>query len=396
MTERRRRALAPVPAVAEAVGVAPAARYRIAMLAPPWLPVPPPEYGGIESVVALLCDGLVDRGHQVTLFAAPGSDSSATVCDVLPDCYPDRIERSLHEADHVARVFDAVDREARRGRPFDLIHDHCGFTAFAMADRIELPLVHTLHGPFTAEITDFYRQHAGKAQAVAISEDQQAAAPPELRIAAVIPNPIDVAAWPFQPAKKDYLLWIGRMNEAKGPHRAIAAARAAGVPLIMAGPVQSGQETFFREAVAPHIDDDSVRYVGEVGGEVKRRLFADARGLLMPIRWAEPFGMVMIEAMSCGTPVVAFAEGAAPEIVRDGITGYLVADETEMATAILSLDRIDAAACRNEVLNRFDVPQIAAAYESAYAAVIADFTSSTNSVSARGRPVTTDLNDAVS
>jgi glycosyltransferase involved in cell wall biosynthesis len=348
------------------------ARYRIAMLAPPWLPVPPPGYGGIEAVVALLCEGLVHRGHDVTLFAAPGSHSSATVRTVLPDCYPDRIERALHEVDHVARVFDAVDQAARGDRPFDIIHDHCGFTAFAMADRIATPLLHTLHGPFTAETSDFYRHHAAKAPAIAISSSQRDTAPPELQIAAVIPNPTDVRDWPYQKTKQDYLLWIGRMAETKGPHRAIAAARAAGVPLVLAGPVQPGQETFFREAVAPHLDGSSVTYVGEVGGDTKRQLFANARGLLMPISWPEPFGMVMIEALSCGTPVIAFAEGAAPEIVHDGVSGYLVADEAEMTAAITQLNRIDPAACRAQALTRFDIHQVAAAYEAAYHHVLTD------------------------
>lgn len=350
----------------------PGVQYRIAMLAPPWLPVPPPGYGGVEAVLALLCDGLVARGHDVTLFAAPGSRSTATVRTVLPQCYPGRIERALHEADHVARVFDAVDEAARDHQPFDIIHDHCGFTAFAIADRIATPLLHTLHGPFTTETSDFYRQHAAKAPVVAISASQRSAAPPGLRVAAVIPNPTDVRAWPYQPVKKDYLLWIGRMVEAKGPHRAITAARAAGVPLVLAGPIQPGQETFFRDAVAPHLDGGDVSYVGEVGGDTKRQLFANARAVLMPIHWAEPFGMAMIEAMSCGTPVIAFAEGAAPEIVDDGVTGYLVADETEMGAAIAKLDQIDPAACRAHAGNRFDTHQVAAAYEAAYRHVLTD------------------------
>lgn len=360
---------AELPAAARANGVA---RYRIAMLAPPWLPVPPPGYGGVEAVVALLCDGLVYRGHDVTLFAAPGSHSSATVHTVLPHCYPDRIERALHEVDHVARVFDAVDLAARGPSPFDIIHDHCGFTAFAMADRIATPLLHTLHGPFTAETSDFYRHHSANAPTVAISNSQRGAAPPELQIAAVIPNPTDVRDWPDRKTKKEYLLWIGRMAETKGPHRAIMAARAAGVPLVLAGPVQPGQETFFQEAVAPYIDGSSVTYVGEVGGDPKRQLFADARGLLMPISWAEPFGMVMIEALSCGTPVIAFAQGAAPEIVHDGVSGYLVADEAEMTAAIGQLNRIDPAACRAQALARFDIHQVAAAYEAAYHHVLTD------------------------
>jgi glycosyltransferase involved in cell wall biosynthesis len=347
-------------------------RLRVAMLAPPWLPVPPPGYGGIESVVALLCEGLVKRGHDLTLFAAPGSHSSATVCAVLPACYPDRIERALHEADHVARVFDLVDAAARAGHPFDVIHDHCGFTAFAMADRIATPLLHTLHGPFTPDTTDFYQHHAAKAPAVAISASQRAQAPPDLDIIAVIPNPTDVRLWPYREIKHDYVLWVGRMCEEKGPHRAIAAAHTAGVPLILAGPIQSGQEAFFRDNIAPHVDGKRVSYVGEIGGESKLNLFADARGLLMPILWSEPFGMVMVEALSAGTPVIAFANGAAPEIVEDGTSGYLVADEADMAIKIGLLDKIDPAACR-ERATRFDIQHVAREYETAYYTTIGNY-----------------------
>ena len=228
---------------------------RVAMLAPPWIPVPPPGYGGIEYVVQLLCDGLVERGVQVTLFAAPGSKSRAEVRPVLPRTYPERIERALHEADHVARVFDAVEDARRQGQPFDIIHDHCGFTAFAMADRISTPVVHTLHGPFDADTVEFYRHHAAKAAAVAISRSQAAAAPCELRIAAVVPNPTDVDACRFSADKDDYVLWVGRMVPEKGAHRAIAAAKAAGVPVVLAGPVQPGQEEYFQAEVEPHLDE---------------------------------------------------------------------------------------------------------------------------------------------
>ena len=343
---------------------------RVAMLAPPWIPVPPPGYGGIESVVALLCDGLTTLGVEVTLFAAPGSRSRAVVRPVLPRCYPDRIERSLHEVDHVARVFDAVDDARRAGVPFDVIHDHCGFTGFAMADRIGTPVLHTLHGPFDDDTSEFYRRHASKAAAVAISGSQAAAAPRELRVVAVIPNPTDVQGWPFSIDKQDYVLWVGRIVPEKGPHRAIAAARAAGVRLVLAGPVQAGHESFFREAVAPHLDDERVRYVGEVGGATKQRLFMAARALLMPIRWPEPFGMVMVEAMSAGTPVIAFEEGAAPEVVEHGRTGYLVGDEDEMAAAIGRVDELDPRVCRDRAARRFGKTRVAAQYQAAYHAVI--------------------------
>jgi glycosyltransferase involved in cell wall biosynthesis len=341
---------------------------RIAMLAPPWISVPPPGYGGVESVVSVLTEALVRRGNDVTLFCAPGSESSARVATLLDEPHPDEIERSIYEVDHVAQAFAAIDR-AQGGR-FDVVHDHCGFTALGMADRLATPLVHTLHGQFTTATAAFYARHARKATLVAISRAQRATAPVSLRGVAVIANPIDVQRWPMQERKQDYLLWIGRMAEEKGPHRAIAAARAAGVPLVLAGVIQPGQQAFFDREVAPHIDGDRVRFLGEVGGSHKQSVFASARALLMPISWEEPFGMVMIEALACGTPVIAFPAGAASDRVIDGRTGFLVEDEAEMAVAVGRLSSIAARDCRAWVSAHCDVDVVADAYEATYRAAV--------------------------
>jgi glycosyltransferase involved in cell wall biosynthesis len=340
---------------------------RVAMLAPPWIPVPPPGYGGIEAVVGELVHGLVDRGHDVTLFAAPGSHvPGADVVSLLDAPQPDVIGDAFIEVDHVARAFALVDAAAAEGRPFDVVHDHCGCVAFAMADRLATPLLHTLHGPFTEMTSAFYGAHVHKAWVAALSRWQLSQAPAGLRCVGTIPNPIAVEAWPFEAAKGEYLLWMGRMVEYKGAHRAIAAARRAGRPLVLAGPVQPGQEEYFARHVEPHVDGTAVRYVGEVGGADKRRLYAEAAALLMPIRWAEPFGMVMIEAMACGTPVIAFPEGAAREVLGDGGCGFLVDDEEEMAAAVARLGEIDPAACRAHVKRAYDVRVVARAYEEAY------------------------------
>ncbi len=345
---------------------------RIAMLAPPWIPVPPPGYGGIEAVVHLLTRELVARGHEVTLFAAPGSQSRAEVRALLDRPHPDEIERALHEADHVARSFEAIDAAEADGRPYDVVHDHCGFTAFAMADRLSTPLVHTLHGPFTADTSAFYGHHAPKAQVVAISNAQLEAGPPELRVAGVVPNPIDAQDWPLVVEKEPYLLWVGRMTAEKGPHRAIEAARRAGMRLVLAGPIQPGQESFFEREVAPHLDGERIEFVGEIAGERKRQLFSRARALLMPIRWPEPFGMVMVEAMVCGTPVLAFPEGAARELVLPSETGFLVDDEQAMADACSELDAVDPWRCRESTVRRFDVRSVARAYERVYRRVMVE------------------------
>jgi glycosyltransferase involved in cell wall biosynthesis len=343
---------------------------RIAMLAPPWIAVPPAGYGGVESVVSALTEALVALGHDVTLFCAPGSASAARVETLLDAAHPDEIERALYEADHVARAFAAI--EPRGGFPaFDVVHDHCGFTALALADRLDTPFVHTLHGPFDPGTSAFYAGHGHKAALVAISTAQVASAPPGVVCHAVIRNPVDVAAWPLREVKDDYLLWVGRINAEKGPHRAIAAARAAGVPLVLAGVIQPGQEAFFAREIAPHVDGDHVRFVGEIGGATKRELFAGARGLLMPIRWEEPFGMVMIEALACGTPVIAFDEGAAPEVVVEGVTGFVVGDEAEMAAAVHRLPALSPRECRAWVVEHCDAAVVAAAYAEVYASVAA-------------------------
>jgi glycosyltransferase involved in cell wall biosynthesis len=338
---------------------------RIAMLAPPWIPVPPPAYGGIEEVVRLLSEGLTARGHAVTLFAPPGSRSSADVAVVLEDSYPNDIQKAQFEADHVARAFAAVDAAAHEGRPYDVLHDHTGHTALAMADRIGVPVVHTLHGPFTEQASRFYARHGRKACIVAISKAQLDDAPAEMGGGQVVPNPIEVGEWPFRGDKEDYVLWIGRMSPDKGPNRAIAAARRADVHLKLAGPVQPGQEAFFAEEVEPHIDG-GIEYVGEADGDAKRALYQGARALLMPIRWPEPFGLVMVEALASGTPVIAFPEGSAPEVVEDGRTGFIVDDEPAMAAAIERLADIDPAECRRSCEQRFSVEAVVRGYERVY------------------------------
>ncbi len=348
-------------------------RLRVAVIAPPWIAVPPPGYGGIEAVIELLCDGLVDRGHDVTLFAAPGSRSSAAVEELLDDVYPEMIGSAMHESDHVASAWDRIEQSAARGRPFDIVHDHSGYTALAFADRLAIPFVHTMHGILADEMARFYRRHGHRAHLIAISRSQAASAPPGVRISGVVSNPIAVGRWPFRAQKDDYLLWIGRMDPIKGAHRAIDAARIAGWPLVLAGVIQPGQETYFAREVEPHIDGERVRYIGEVTGSAKQELFAAAAALLMPISWREPFGMVMVEALAAGTPVIAFPQGAASEIVVNGRNGYLVSDEREMAASVARLGAIDPAQCRADVAARFDVTIAAAGYERAYLTAIDAF-----------------------
>ncbi len=339
------------------------------MLAPPWIPIPAPAYGGIEEVVRLLCEELVHRGHDVTLFAPPGSESPAEVESPLPRTHPDEIGSAQHEADHVARAFSAISEATVTGKPYDVVHDHTGFMALAMADHIDTPFVHTVHGPFEDDVSSFYAAHGRKATIVTLSKSQRSQAPEAMGPCEVVPNPLRVDEWPFRSEKEPWALWIGRMSPVKGPHRAIAAAREARMPLVIAGPVQPGQREFFEREVEPHVDGRAVRYVDEVGGQAKRDLFAGAAALLMPIRWPEPFGMVMVEAMACGTPVIAFPEGSVPEVVCDGTSGFIVDDEHAMAHAVGRLGELDPARVQ-WVEEQFDTDVVTRAYEGAYRQVI--------------------------
>jgi glycosyltransferase involved in cell wall biosynthesis len=340
------------------------------MLAPPWIPIPPPGYGGIEYVVALLCDALVDRGHDIELFCAPGSSSKAKVRPLLDRPHPEDIGGSLFESDHVARALAAFDAAAEAGEPFDLIHDHCGFTPLAMADRQPLPLVHTLHGPFDENTTPFYDFHGSKGSLVAISRSQASMAPEGASVVGVAFNPIDVESWPVGQDKEDYLLWVGRFFPEKGPQRAITVAKESGRRLVLAGTVQPKGERFFANEIQPHIDGEQIQFVGEVGGARKQHLFAKAFAFLMPIRWPEPFGMVMVEALAAGTPVLAFRQGAAPEIVEHGVSGFLVEDEHEMAAMVEKCAGIDPQDCRRSA-ERFLPDRVAARYEQMYSKALA-------------------------
>jgi glycosyltransferase involved in cell wall biosynthesis len=233
-------------------------------------------------------------------------------------------------------------------------------------------MVHTVHGPFDQDTTPYYARHGKNGHVVCISRAQASMAPEAARVRSVVYNPIDVDSWPVGYVKDDYLLFVARMVEEKGPHRAIRVAQEVGRPLVLAGPVQPGHERFFDNEVQPHIDGQQIRYVGEIGGVRKQQLFADAFAFLMPIRWPEPFGLVMVESLAAGTPVLAFAHGAAPEIVEHGVNGFLVKDEHEMAATVERCAEIDPTRCRQTAAERFAPDQVAAGYEKVYRQAMAD------------------------
>ena len=337
---------------------------RIAEIAPPWFTVPPLGYGGIEQVVSNLTEGLVEEGHDVTLFASPGSSTRARLVSPLsslPD--PARLGDAWLETIHAvfAHTFD---------EPFDVVHDHSGLVGLAMAaTKCGSPVVHTLHGPWTGPARQLYGQLDQRVHLVAIS-DAQRNHNNAVRYAGSVHNGIDLSRYRFRAEKDDYLVFLGRANREKGPAQAINVAKQCGLPLKMVVKRNEPAEiAFWDSQVAPLLTAD-VEVYGEVSHEVKVDLVGGARALLFPIQWEEPFGLVMVEAMACGTPVIATKRGSVPEVVLDRETGFVCESVGDMAHAVESLDVIDPGACRAVVDKHFSASRMVDGYASIFADVV--------------------------
>jgi glycosyltransferase involved in cell wall biosynthesis len=336
---------------------------RIAVLSPVWFPVPPTGYGGIELVVSLLADGLVDAGHEVTLFASGDSLTKANLSFIFEQAPSKLIGRSLPEIRHALACYTRADE-------FDVINDHSGIPAAALGGLVDIPVLHTVHGPLdTHEAQDAYGSIAEAAPAVtliSISENQRRPMP-DLPWAATIPNAIDLSLYPCKPHRGDYLLFLGRFSPDKGAHRAIAVAMELGLPLKMAGKNREPKEReYFAEFVEPHVGHGGIEYLGEVTHGEKVELLQDARATLFPIEWEEPFGLVMIGSMACGTPVIATRWGAVPEVIEDGVSGVIVDSYRDMPAALERADALDPAQLRRSVEERFSQERMVADYVAAY------------------------------
>jgi glycosyltransferase involved in cell wall biosynthesis len=339
--------------------------YSIAMLAPPWAAITS-QSRDVERAIGLLCSGLVERGHRVTLFAAPGTKCSATVHEIPQPHGVREVGSVPFEIDYVARFFERFRQGAEQGRPFDIVHDHCGLSVVAMADWIPMPVVHTMHWSFSRKIGDIYAQYADRAHLVATNEAQVATVPPNMRLAGMVPDPVDLRDWPLQPSKQNYLLWSWRFEPLHGAHEVISAARAARVPLIVSGPVRRDQERWFGTEIAPYLDNDQVRYVGEVSDDRRRELITDARGLLVPAGVSDAYRIDVVHALAAGTPVIASEGGAAAEILQPGVNGYLASGEEALTAAIAALDKLDPRDCRESAAKRHGLDAAVASYETIY------------------------------
>jgi glycosyltransferase involved in cell wall biosynthesis len=325
---------------------------KIGLLAPPWAAVPPTGYGGTESVVCQLAQGLTAAGQEVVLYATGDSTAPVATLYAMDTADWDRIGHGEVELPHVMHGYEAL-------AGCDIIHDHTLLgPAWALASGYDR-VVTTCHGPFSGELRAIYRRYGKRMPVVAISSDQAAQAP-EIAVDRVIHHGLDPAEYPVGGGRGGYLLFLGRMTPAKGVREAVQAARAAGEPLVIAAKNREpAEKAYFAEQVMPLLTDD-VHFVGEVTGSAKLSLLGSAKALLNPIQWAEPFGLVMIEAMACGTPVIACTNGAAPEIVEHGRTGYLCSDSAELVDAIRRIDQLDRDACRAAVVRRFSTSRMIA------------------------------------
>lgn len=341
---------------------------RIAQVAPLWERVPPPAYGGIELVVALLTNELVRRGHEVTLFASGDSISLAKLESVHVQALrldPTVKEYGIYEMLQLAQVYE-------QAQEFDLIHSHMGCAALPYASLVKTPTLHTLHGIFTPDNEKMFT-HARRQPYVSISHAQRE---PRLGLncIATVHNGIDPSTYDLhaQPDDPPYLAFLGRLSPEKGPHLAIEIAKRSGWRLKLAGKVDPVDREFFAQELQPQFDGDQIQYLGEANHAQKSVLMGGAVATLFPITWREPFGLVMIESMAVGTPVIALEKGSTSEVIAHGKTGFLCHSIEECVAAIEPAAQLDRYACRQYVCEHFSMQSMTDGYEAVYQKLLAE------------------------
>jgi glycosyltransferase involved in cell wall biosynthesis len=335
---------------------------RIAQIAPLMEAVPPKLYGGTERVVAYLTDALVELGHEVTLFASGDSETKAKLTAIWPRAL--RLDQSVK--DHFVPLFMEIEAVARRAHEFDVIHAHLDYFSYPLLRRLGVPSLTTLHGRLDLpELPALYSVY-GDVPVVSISNSQRAPLPQANYIATVLHGlPQNLLA--LGSGEGRYLAFLGRISPEKAPDAAIRIATAAGVPLKLAAKIDRVDEEYHRSVVAPLLSQGDIEFVGEIAEHQKLEFLGRASALVFPIAWREPFGLVMIEAMACGTPVIAFNYGSVPEVLEHGVTGFIVENEQQAAEAVAQVHRLDRARIRAEFDRRFTAHHMAQNYLKLYA-----------------------------
>ena len=338
---------------------------KIAVVAPVWFPVPPTGYGGIELVVSLLADGLADAGHDVTLFASGGSRTSAKLVSPMaeaPD--PRELGNPWYDGFHALSSYLQVDG-------FDVVSDHAGIVGPICGAMLRgrPPVVHTLHGPWTPQSRLLYSVAGKHVHLVSIS-DAQRADNPDVPYLGTVHNGIDLASYPYREDKEDFLVYIGRSNPDKGPKEAITIARRAGRPMKMIlKRSEPPEREYFDHEIAPLLSSD-IELHENVSHDLKVDILGRACAMVFPTRWPEPFGLVMVEAMACGTPVITTNWGAAPELVDDGVTGFRRDGDDELVEMVGLVRTLSPAACRARVENLFSAEAMVRSYEAMFRRVL--------------------------
>lgn len=330
------------------------------MLSPIAWRTPPRHYGPWESVVSLLTEGLVKRGEDVTLFATADSRTAARLHAVCPAPYEeDRgVDPKVWECLHISEVFE-------RAADFDLIHNHFDFLPLTYSGLVATPVVTTIHGFSSSRILPVYKKYDGRVHYVSISDADRS---PELSYTATVHHGIELSDFTFRARHGEYLLFFGRIHHDKGVREAIQIARQAGRKLILAGVIQD--EDYYGESVEPYLDGDRAVYVGSAESARRDELLGGALALLHPINFEEPFGLSVVEAMACGTPVVATNRGSMCEVVADGRTGFLVDTADEAAEAVGRVRELDRRECRRHVEEHFTVDKMVEGYLDVYRRVL--------------------------
>jgi len=332
---------------------------KIAQIAPLWIPIPPITYGGTEFVISLLTEELIKRGHKVTLFASGDSKTSARLIPI----WSRSLWRAHLSAPHAVfsllyeKLFEMQDE-------FDIIHDHCEFYSAPFSRFLKPSIVSTIHHPMYEEMIILFKKFPN-INYVAISKNQRKSAP-GINFIKTIYHGIPTEKYEFNPEPENYLFWLSKIIPGKGLIEAIKVAKLTGEKLIISGIIPKEAQDYFDFRVKPLIDGKQIQFVGASNFEKKVQLFRNAKAFLYPISRPEPFGLVVIESMACGTPVIGFREGAIPELVKDGKTGFLVKDEIEMAKAVNKIKEIKRIDCRRHTVRKFGLKKMVNKYEALY------------------------------
>jgi glycosyltransferase involved in cell wall biosynthesis len=337
---------------------------RIAQVAPLWESVPPKLYGGTERIVSYLTEELVRQGHEVTLFASGDSTTVAKLVGVCPEAL--RLSHNLINPD--APVASLLEHAFGAGNHFDIIHSHLEVLGFPMARRCQIPVIHTLHGRLDlAELVPVFQQFT-ELPLVTISDAQRSPLPWHHWLGTVYHGLPDL--YTFHPAPGKYLAFLGRIAPEKRPDHAIQIAKQTGIPLRIAAKVDRANQDYFEAEIEPLLAHPLIEFVGEITDAEKDQFLGDAYALVAPFDWPEPFGLVFIEALACGTPVLAYRRGSIPEILDDGVTGVICEDLAEMAQGVAAVGSINRANCRRAFEQRFTVERMAQDYLRLYKALL--------------------------